>query len=161
MHPSSPTPSPTGKTPSASPTSPQQPTQRELIEQAIAATVMEIMQYRRILWQVLKKTGPMELDETDVNPLWRMQAKRTPEGKLHLEATELEPPSSHQVSNLANALDGTMTPLEEAMEQAGLAEYPPAYLQMMLQSRVVLSPSGYWVDATLNKIAESPPTDRN
>lgn len=158
--PSSPTPFRTEKTPSDSPTS-QPQTQRELIEQAIAATVLEIMQYRRVLWQVLKKTGPTELDETDVNPLWRMQATRTPEGRLRLEATELETPYDHQISELANAIDGTMTPLTDAMDQAGLGNYPPAYIEMMLQSRVVLSPSGYWVDATLAKIAQKPPQDTN
>lgn len=152
--------SPTAKQPKDSQTKPQ--TQRELIETALAATAMEIVQLRRVLWQVLKRSGPMELDETEVSPLWRMKSSRTPDGKLRLEAMELEPPSSHQISSLADALDGTMTPLDEAMEKVGLGDYPTAYVEMLLQSRVVLSPNGYWVDATLNKmINESPPTDAN
>lgn len=151
--------SPTGKKPSDSPTS--QPTQRELIEQAIAATVMEIIQLRRTLWLVLKQTGPMAVDETQTHPLWRMKATRQEDGKMLLEAAQLEEPSSHQISILAELLDGTMTPLEDAMEKTDLKDYPPAYLHMMLQSRVVRRDDGYWVDATLHSLQQHPTTENN
>ena len=159
MHPSSPTPSPTGSKPSDSP--PSQPTQRELIESAISATVMEIIQLRRTLWLVLKQTGPLTVDEAQTHPLWRMKAIRQDDGKMLLEAVQLEEPSSHQMSILANLLDGTMTPLEAAMEKTDLKDYPPAYIHMMLQSRVLQRDDGYWVDATLHSIQQHPPTENN
>lgn len=151
--------SPTAKKPAASPTSPQ--TQRELIEQAISATVMEIIQLRRTLWLVLQQTGPIAVDEAQTHPLWRMEATRQPDGKMLLKAAQLEEPSSHQMSILANLLDGTMTPLEDAMEKTDLKDYPPAYIHMMLQSRVVRQDNGYWIDATLHRINQAPPSEQN
>lgn len=133
---------------------------REMIEAAMASSVMEIIQLRRTLWLVLQKTGPITINDADCHPLWRMKATRGEAG-VTLTAEQLEEPSSHQISQLAEALDGTMTPLADAMQKTDLRDHPAPYIEMLLQSRVVMADSGYWVDATLAKIAQSPPSDAN
>ena len=163
MHPSSPTPSPTESKPSKNDSLQKQPqSQRELVEAAISATVMEIIQLRRTLWLAVSQAGgAVEIDEAQCHPLWRMKATRTETGKMRLESTQLPDPSSHQISDLMNKLEGSRTPIEDAIDGTDLAEYPPAYLQMMLQSRIVQREDGYWVDATLHNMVNQPPTENN
>lgn len=163
MHPSSQTPSPTENKPSKN-DSPQKqpPNQRELVEQAISATVMEIIQLRRTLWLAIQQAGgSVVIDEAACHPLWRLKCIRLENGKAELQASQLPEPSSHQISDLMNKLEGSRTPIEDAIDGTDLAEYPPAYLHMMLQSRIVLREDGYWVDATLHSMVNQPPTEKN
>ena len=140
---------------------PKQPSQRELIEMAVNASVMEIIQLRRTLWLVLNKTGPQVVDDRETHPLWRMKATRLPDGTAQLEATQLPDPTVEQIALLAEKLEGTMTPLEDAMDAGELKDYPPAYIQMRLQNLVVRSDTGYWVDATVHKLQQQPTSEKN
>lgn len=155
--------SPTESKPSKndSPQKPQ-PSQRELIEQAMTASVMEVIQIRRTLWLVIQAAGgSVVIDETKTHPLWRMQATREPDGQLRLTATQLPDPSSHQISILMNKLEGSMSSIEQAIDGTDLAEYPPAYLHMMLASRIVQRNDGYWVDSTLHSMTSKPANPEN
>lgn len=138
-----------------------QPSQRELIEQAVSSLAMEMIQLRRTLWLVLTQTGPLEVKEEDAHPLWRMKGTRTPDGNLRLEASMLPEPTKEQLAELAEKLNGSMSELMEAMEKTDLKDHPPAYVQMRLQSRVVRDDNGYWVDAKIAKIVTLPPSDNN
>lgn len=143
--------SPTEKKPSDKPTlSP-----REMMEQAMSATVMEIIQLRRTLWLAIRQMGaPLILDETECHPLWRMQATRMPDGKIQLEALQLPEPTEEQLTALAELLNGSKTELEAAMDQGELKEYPPAYVRMRVQAKVVQREDGYWADARFAKIVD-------
>ena len=135
---------------------------RELIEQAMASTIMEVMQLRRTLWLAVNQSGkPMVIDETQCHPLWRLKCTRLADGKAQLEALQLPAPSSETLGKLVEILHGSRTDLQEAMQQTELADYPPAYIQMLLQPKIVPAASGYWIDAALAKIAATKPTQNN
>lgn len=134
---------------------------RELMERAISATIMEIMQLRRTLWLVLKQSGPMILDESQCHPLWRMKASRTDDNKVKLEAVQLPEPTNEQLTKLTDILNGTRMELQAAMEQTELKDHPPQYIEMRLMDRVRMAETGYWVDAKLCKIADSDPGTHN
>lgn len=128
---------------------------REMLEEAMGASVMEIIQLRRTLWLAIRASGaPLILDETQCHPLWRMKATRMPDGKMQVEALQLPEPTEAQLTALAEILNGSKTELEAAMDKGELAEYPPAYVAMCLQTKVVLRHDGYWVDARFAKIVD-------
>lgn len=134
---------------------------RELMERAISATIMEVMQLRRTLWLVLKQSGPMTLDESQCHPLWRMKASRTDDNKVQLEAVQLPEPTDEQLKKLDDILNGTRMELQAAMDQTELKDHPPQYIEMRLRDRVRLAETGYWMAAALYKIADSEPTGHN
>lgn len=135
---------------------------REMIEAAMAATIMEVMQLRRTLWLVVNQQGkPVEIDETMCHPLWRMKFTRLKDGKAQLEALQLPDPSPETLAKLVELLHGSRMDLSEAMQQTDVADHPPAYIQMLLQSKIVQADSGYWVDAALAKLVSTKPTEKN
>jgi hypothetical protein len=158
MHPSSPTPSPQGKQPESKPS---EMSPREMIESAMAASIMEVMQLRRTLWLILQQTGPITIDEAKTHPLWRMKATRQSPTTVTLEAAQLPDPTQEQLTALVEILHGSKTPLPEAMDSTELRDHPPAYVQMLLTPKLVQNDEGYWVDAALARIAQSPPTQNN
>lgn len=122
---------------------------RQLIEQAMQHTIMELMQLRRTLWLVCKQVGPVAVDEKECHPLWRLKATRLDTGKMHLQAIQLPDPTPEQIKALTEILNGSKSPLEEAMQQTELRDYPPAYLCLLLMPTLVQREDGYWVDAAL------------
>lgn len=150
------------RTENSKPDSAQEISPREMMEAAISASVMEIIQLRRTLWLVLKQVGkPVILDETECHPLWRMKGKRLDDGKAELEAVTLPEPTNDALNALVEILNGSMTDLETAMEQTELKDHPPAYIQMRLQPMLVRRDDGYWVDAVVHNIQQQPPSERN
>jgi len=135
---------------------------REMIEQAMAATVMEVLQLRRTLWLILKQAGkPMIVDERECHPLWRMKATRLGDGRAQLEAVQLPDPTEAELTHLTEMLNGTRMELDAAMAQTPLKDHPPQYIQMCLHNRVRLAESGYWVNAKLLDIGDSKPSGNN
>jgi len=135
---------------------------REMIEQAMAATVMEVLQLRRTLWLILKQTGkPMIIDERECHPLWRMKATRLGDGRAQLEAVQLPDPTDEQLDHIAEMLNGTRMELDAAMAQTELKDHPPQFIEMCLHSRVRFADSGYWVNAKLLDIGDSKPSGNN
>lgn len=134
---------------------------REMIEQAMNAVIMEMMQLRRTLWLVLQQTGPVEVDEAQCHPLWRMKATRLDGKRARLEATQLAEPTKEQIAELAEQLNGTMTPMEQAMERTELRDYPPAYLHMLVLPLVTQNADGYWIDSAFAKVVEKKPPGEN
>lgn len=135
---------------------------RQMLENAMAQTIMEVIQLRRTLWLITKQTGgTVVIDETKTHPLWRLKATRMPDGKMQLEAMQLPDPTEEQLATLAEALNGSRSELGDAMEKTELKDHPPAYIEKCLKDLVVRKPDGYWVDAKLHNIAESNPSGGN
>jgi hypothetical protein len=130
---------------------------REMIEQVMAQTVMEVIQLRRTLWLIVKQVGgKVILDEELTHPLWQMKATRTQDKKLQLESIQLPDPTETQLAVVASILDGTRMEVQDAIEHTELNEYPPNYVEKVLKDRVVRGEDGYWVDVNVAKIvAES------
>lgn len=131
------------------------------MHEGLAIAAMEIIQLKRTLWLVLNQAGPQIVDEKTCSPLWEMKATRMPDGKTRLEAQTLPDPTVEQIAMLAEKLEGTMTPLEDAMDVGDLKDYPPAYIHMRLQNLVVRADSGYWVDATVHKLQQQTGSEAN
>lgn len=127
----------------------------------MAQSIMEVMQLRRTLWLLLQQTGPQEIDETLVHPLWRMKATRLSPGKVKLEAIQMPEPAADQIEALVEKLNGSMMQLDTAMEETGLGDYPPAFIEMRLQPLLIRANSGYWVDAAFHRMQNAPATDQN
>jgi hypothetical protein len=144
------------------PSSPQDMSPREMIEAAMASSIMEVMQLRRTLWLILNQVGkPMVLDERECSPLWRMKATRLDDGRVQLEAALLDEPTNEQLNFLAETLNGSRMEIDQAMAVTELKNHPPQYIEMALHSRVRKAESGYWVNAKLLDIGDSKPTGNN
>ena len=130
---------------------------REMIEQVMAQTIMEVIQLRRTLWLIVKQAGgKVILDEDMTHPLWQMKATRTQDKKLQLESIQLPDPTETQLAVVASILDGTRMEVQDAIEHTELNEYPPNYVEKVLKDRVVRGEDGYWIDVNVAKIvAES------
>lgn len=150
------------KKPGNAPSSPQDMSPREMIEAAMAGAVMEMIQLRRTLWLAVNQAGkPLEINERDCNPLWRLKATRLDNGNMQLEASVLPDPTDEQLDFLAETLNGSRMEIEQAMAATELKNHPPQYIIMALHSRVRLADSGYWVNAKLLDIGDSKPTGNN
>lgn len=158
MHHSSPTCSPQENKPDSKPS---EMSPRELVENAMNSVIMEMMQLRRTLWLILQKTGPVEVDESQCHPLWRMKASRLGPTHARLEATQLPEPTEEQLAGIVETLHGSRATLEEAMHTTALVDHPPAYIEMLLRSKIMQNDEGYWVDSALARIAQLPPSDKN
>lgn len=131
---------------------------RELMETAMAQTIMELMQLRRTLWLIVKQVGPVAVDETRVHPLWRLKATRLDSGQMHLQAIQLPDPTEDQLSQLVETLNGSKTPLTDALAMTELKDHPPAYVSFLLLPKITLREDGYWVDTAL---MQAPPGTNN
>lgn len=148
--------------PDNAPSSPQDMSPREMIEAAMAASVMEIIQLRRTLWLILRQVGkPVIINEADCHPLLRMKATRLDDGRVELNAELMPDPTPEQLDFLAETLNGSRMEIEQAMAATELKNHPPQYIIMALHSRVRLADSGYWVNAKLLDIGDSKPTGNN
>lgn len=135
--------------PSNEPAKRQDLSPREIAEAVGAAMYMELTQLRRTLWLIVRQVGPVTVDESKCHPLWRMKATRLTDGQMHLQAIQLPDPTSEQLSQLTEILNGSKTPLDEAMQQTGLKDYPPAYIALLLMPTLQQREDGQWVDAVL------------
>ena len=138
--------SPTGKNPSAPITVAEQNLK---LQEGLANAGAYIAQLQRILWLTVQAAGgQVTLDESKVEPLWRLDKKRLEDGKLSLQASVTPPPAKEAIERLASKLMGTNTRIEEVQKELGLEEWPPDYLAFQLRDRLALS-HGHWVDARL------------
>lgn len=161
MHPSPQTPSPAGKQPSlnAPATKPSQNmSPNELMQVANAALYMELIQHQRTMWLILKEVGPIAVDESKCHPLWRLKATRLDTGQMHLQATQLPDPAPEQLAQLVETLNGSKTPLTDALAITELKDHPPAYITFLLLPTITLREDGCWVDTAL---MQRPPGENN
>lgn len=121
----------------------------ELMQVANAALYMELIQHRRTMWLILKQVGPVAVDETKCHPLWGLKATRLDTGQIHFQASQLPEPTSQQLSQLVEILNGSKTPLPDALAATNLKEHPPAYIAMLLMPTLCQREDGQWVDAVL------------
>lgn len=121
--------------------------QREMIEQMTSALVMENIQLRRTLWLVIRHWGgKTTIDETKCHPLWVLKKRRPEAGQLELYADTMPDPTGEQISALVELLNGSMTPMAEALQKTTLAEYNPAHMELLISNRLRRAENGYWVE---------------
>jgi hypothetical protein len=149
---------PPEKQPPASDTKPSELSPRQLMEAATAQMIYELMQLRRTLWLVAKQYGPLTVDESKAHPLWRLKATRLDTGAMHLQATQLPDPTEEQLAALIETLNGSKTPLTDALAVTDLKDHPPAYIAFLLLPKITLREDGYWVDTAL---MQKPPGENN
>jgi hypothetical protein len=144
----------TEKQPSPKPTPKQQQAvdvakQNLELQEMLANSAAHIQQLVRVLWLTVQAAGgQVTLDESKVDPLWRLDKKRLDDGKLVLTASVTPPPSGEELDRLVNKLMGTQLRIEEVSKELGLENWPPAYLAFQISNRLAWF-NNAWTDASL------------
>lgn len=108
-------------------------------------------QLERVVWLLVRKAGgAVTINESTVDPLWKLTKSREQNGEITLVAEAMEGPSEDKLSALTKALLGTSRPLFEVAREVGLEAFPPAFLAFRISDRVIFL-SGTWTDAALAK----------
>ncbi len=119
-----------------------------MVENAVHALTLELVQLRRTLWLAVQASGgTVEIDETKTDPLWRLRAERVRPGVLKLTSSTMPQPTAQQLLALSAKLEGTMMPIHEATHGTELADYNSAMLQILLKPLISESETGLWVPA--------------
>lgn len=141
--------SPTGKQPQPSPqvTQAQQMLQ---LQEALANAAAHIQQLTRVLWLTVQAAGgKATLDESKVEPLWRLDKIRNEDGTLVLTSSVTPPPSGEEIDRLVAKLIGTRLRIEEVQAELGLENWPPDYLAFQLQKDRLVVMGGVWTDINM------------
>lgn len=125
--------------------------------EALATMGAYCAQLQRILYlTVATAGGRLEMDESTVPPLWRLDRTRLADGKtLVLVASINEPPTEADINLLVDKLRGTNTRIIEIYEKMGLNRFPEDYLVHAIRNHLLWH-EGRWMDASLVKGAEKP-----
>lgn len=148
--------SPTGK-------QPQPPQKKSVSEQnldlqeALRNAAAYIQQMNRIMWLMVQASGgKITVNESKVDPLWRMDKTRDPvTQELTFISSVTPPPTADQMDSLVNKLMATDKLIEEVQAELGLESWPPQYLAFQMRERLIPM-GGKWVDATLARGGTQP-----
>ena len=97
----------------------------------------------------------MTLDESKIDPLWRLDKVRQEDGKIVLTSSVTPPPTAEQIDLLVNKLMGTNLRIEAVQAELKLEDWPPDYLSFQLRNRLAIV-NGHWIDAELARGASRP-----
>lgn len=131
------------------------------MDSAMSSMGAMIAQLQRILWLAVQAAGgQVQLQEGSIDPLWRLDKIRTPDGILILTASITPPPTEEKLLALADKLRGKSIRLEEIQkDDEELGKWPTVYLVQKLAPHLLWS-GDRWRDAALVK-AEQKPTGNN
>lgn len=119
------------------------------IQEAVRNAAAYIAQLQRILWLTVQAAGgKVTLDESKVDPLWRLDKIRLEDKRLVLTSSVTPPPTADDLDRLVNALTGTAKLIEDVQKEAGLEAWPPDYLAFHLKDRLAIF-NGKWMDAAI------------
>lgn len=146
----------------------QQPLPKEVLEmlamqdQAMSSMGAMIAQLQRILWLAVRQAGgSLQLNEGEIDPLWRLDKRRLENGTLDLTATVTPPPTEEALKALADELRGTDLRIEDIQKKReDLAMWPPAYIVGKLAPFILWS-EDRWRDTALVRGAKEQQLENN
>lgn len=136
--------SPTGKKPPVTVAE-----QNLQLQESLANAAAYIAQLNRILWLAVQAAGgQVTLDESKVDPLWRLDKIRQEDGKISLTSSVTPPPTADDIARLVNKLMGTQLRIEAVQKELGLDNWPPDYLAFQIRDKLAIM-NGHWIDDAL------------
>lgn len=122
------------------------------MQQQLMGLFAQNMQQQRLIWQlVIKLGGRVEINQTEVSPLWALGFKSiSEEGKvIEIRAEELAELSDDQLSKVILFLKGTSKSIKDAMDDQGLDLYPTHYVQNRISHSIIWF-NERWMDCSPN-----------
>lgn len=132
--------------------------QLQKMQEQLLTVFAQNMQQQRLIWQLVSKLGgKVEIDQTDVSPLWGLGFKALSEDgkKIEIRANELSHLSDDQVNKVIEFLRGTTKTVKEAIDNQGLDLYPTHYVQARVAHEIM------WLNEKWTDVGQPPDLARN
>lgn len=124
-------------------------------QDALTKLAAQTNQLQRILWMtVWTYGGRVEIHESAIPSLWKLEKSRGEANSLILTAAIMENPPEERVVLLVEKLTGTTKEIQEFQNELGLEQYPPAFLDAYISDRITRTRDG-WIPTPLAKAALS------